>query len=78
MELLLENLTLGLNRYLAEVTAIHTDTPSSSFHVTRANAMKQLLFDFELLTDASNHELVETAKKTAEKERSKKNRRQVK
>lgn len=67
MEIEPENLQEGLGRYSAELTAVHLDNAESAFHATRASAMKLLLVSMGILNDRSNSEIVDEAKRAAER-----------
>lgn len=67
MEISSEDLQTGLGRYSAELTAVHMETAESAFHATKASAMKLLLYSFGILNDLSNAEIVDEAKRAAEK-----------
>lgn len=60
-----------MNRYFEAIKASHLGNADSSFHVMQARTMKLLLYDFGILTDASNHGIVEEAIKAAKKEKTK-------
>ena len=67
MELKTEDLQAGLGKYSAELTAVHMGDAESAFHATKASAMKLLLFSFGILNDLSNAEIVDEAKRAAER-----------
>lgn len=67
MEITPEELQAGLGRYSAELTAVHMENAESSFHATKASAMKLLLFSFGILNDLLNSEIVDEAKRAAER-----------
>jgi hypothetical protein len=67
MEITPECLQAGLGKYSAELTAVHMENAESAFHATRASAMKLLLVSMGILNDASNSEIVDDAKRAAEK-----------
>jgi hypothetical protein len=67
MEIKHEDLQAGLGKYSAEITAVHMENAESAFHATRASAMKLLLVSMGILNDLSNSEIVDDAKRAAEK-----------
>lgn len=72
-----EQLNIALNRYSKEVFLSHQGTPEDSLHIVRAAGMRAMLYDLEVIDDLANHEIVEMAKKTAEAEKRKLQKRRL-
>jgi hypothetical protein len=67
MEITPEDLQSGLNRYSTILTAVHMNNAESSFYATPASAIKLVLYSLGILNDLSNSEIVDDAKRAAEK-----------